>query len=47
MLKDHYHSALVRTLHKKQARPPAHAPAIKPSRDSDTILGLKSGDAQS
>ena len=38
MLKDHYRSALVRILHKKQARPPAHAPAIKPSRENVVSL---------
>jgi DNA end-binding protein Ku len=32
MLEDHYRSALVRILRKKQAKRPAHAPAIKPSR---------------
>jgi DNA end-binding protein Ku len=38
MLEDHYRSALVRILREKQARPPAHAPAIKPSRENVVSL---------
>ena len=38
MLEDHYRSALVRILRKKQAKPPAHAPAIKPSRENVVSL---------
>jgi DNA end-binding protein Ku len=34
MLEDHYRSALVRILRKKQAKRPAHAPAVKPSREN-------------
>jgi len=33
MLKDHYRSALVRILRKKQ-KAPAHAPVVKPSREN-------------
>src|SRR3954451_6758285 len=38
MLEDHYRSALVRILRKKQAKRPAHAPAIKPSRENVVSL---------
>lgn len=34
MLEDHYRSALVRILRKKQAKLPVHAPAVKPSREN-------------
>jgi DNA end-binding protein Ku len=34
MLEDHYRSALVRILRKKQAKHPVHAPAVKPSREN-------------
>jgi non-homologous end joining protein Ku len=34
MLEDHYRTALVRILRKKQAKGPAHAPAVKPSREN-------------
>jgi Ku protein len=34
MLEDHYRSALVRILRKKQPKVPAHAPAVKPSREN-------------
>jgi non-homologous end joining protein Ku len=34
MLEDHYRSALVRILRKKQAKRPAHAPAGKPSQQN-------------
>jgi DNA end-binding protein Ku len=34
MLKDHYRSALVRILHKKQAKRPAKVPPVKPSREN-------------
>jgi DNA end-binding protein Ku len=34
MLEDHYRSALERILRKKQAKRPAHAPAVKPSREN-------------
>ena len=33
MLEDHYRSALVRILRKKQPKVRAHAPAVKPSRE--------------
>ena len=38
MLEDHYRSALVRILRKKQAKRPAHAPAIKPSPENVVSL---------
>ena len=34
MLEDHYRSALVRILRKKQAKHPVHAPTVKPSREN-------------
>jgi len=34
MLSDHYRSALVRILRKKQAKRPAHMPAVKPSQEN-------------
>jgi Ku protein len=34
MLEDHYRSALVRILRKKQAKRPAHVPAVKPSQEN-------------
>ena len=34
MLEDHYRSALVRILRKKQAKRSAHVPAVKPSREN-------------
>jgi DNA end-binding protein Ku len=34
MLEDHYRSALVRILRKKQGKRPAHVPAVKPSREN-------------
>jgi DNA end-binding protein Ku len=38
MLEDHYRSALVRILREKQAKRPAHAPTIKPSRENVVSL---------
>jgi DNA end-binding protein Ku len=38
MLEDHYRSALVRILREKQAKRPAHTPAIKPSRENVVSL---------
>jgi DNA end-binding protein Ku len=38
MLEDHFRSAIVRILRKKQAKLPAHAPAIKPSRENVVSL---------
>jgi DNA end-binding protein Ku len=38
MLEDHYRSALVRILRKKQAKRPVHAPAVKPSRENVVSL---------
>jgi Ku protein len=38
MLEDHYRSALVRILRKKQAKPPTHVPAVKPSRENVVSL---------
>jgi DNA end-binding protein Ku len=34
MLEDHYRSALVRVLRKKQAKHPVHAPTVKPSHEN-------------
>ena len=34
MLEDHYRTALVRILRKKQAKRPAHGPAVKPSQEN-------------
>ena len=34
MLEDHYRSALLRILRKKQAKRPTHAPAVKPSPEN-------------
>ena len=34
MLEDHYRTALVRILRKKQAKRPAHVPAVKPSQEN-------------
>jgi len=34
MLEDHYRSALVRILRKKQEKHPGHAPAVRPSREN-------------
>jgi DNA end-binding protein Ku len=34
MLDDHYRSALVRILRKKQAKRPAHVPAVKPPQEN-------------
>ena len=38
MLEDHYRSAIVRILRKKQVKLPTHAPAIKPSRENVVSL---------
>ena len=38
MLEDHYRSALIRILREKQAKRPAHTPAIKPSRENVVSL---------
>jgi DNA end-binding protein Ku len=38
MLEDHYRNALVRILHKKQAKRHAHSPAVKPSRENVVSL---------
>jgi DNA end-binding protein Ku len=34
MLEDHYRTAVLRILRKKQAKRPAHTPAVKPSHEN-------------
>ena len=45
MLEDHYRTALVRILRKKQAKRPTQGPAVKPSQENVINLWMRSGAA--